>query len=99
MTWEYAKKIPYEGGFTETGDWILRDDLPGSDVKYFVVEHCEVIRHTNSKEEHLVYYPDGTMERRVVYNVFPQVNTDGIPLMSPYGYKMKENILKKKGLL
>lgn len=95
MPWENLEEMFPEGFVVINGVCWSLDDVRNSNLEKIEVDYHKPVREMTQKITRLVYYPDGSMERYDIMDVFPPFNVDGIPLLNAYGQKAYINFMDR----
>lgn len=91
--WKHKKKMFPE---QENINFDLKyEDLDYSDYSFVNTNLITPARNTTIKEEEIIWYRNGNVERKVKYDVFPEDIPGGISALSCYGNKMLIDWKKK----
>lgn len=96
--WNNIDLIFPEGGTYLDGIWYDNNEIRFlNDLPLIQSSVIKPIRNSIASESKIIWYNNGDMDRRTVYNAFPPVLIDNISPLNIYGQKIY-NQMKKENL-
>lgn len=72
-------------------------DLEYSNLECIATRETAMARNMMIEDREIIWRPDGSVERNVLYNVYPFPSVNGQHALSVYGGKMVQNWLQFEG--
>lgn len=96
MAWEKINEMFPRGGlYISDNQWLSNEEILNSDLDYIDAIYYKRIRSSLENEEHMVYYPNGDMDRYYTYMALPYNPVGGVSLFNAYGSKIHKRYLEE----